>query len=274
MTQHDEFKDFLNQTQETAKNYLFHYTNLAAGLSIAIGNKLRFSSISGTNDPFEFINPQRKIDGISIRSANQQRILKELEISQNRRQNMMHLICLTQEIDWNESKCINPQTKPNNLLFKGWARTRMWSQYAAGSNGVCLIFDKKRLLEKVANQFGNSAHWREVEYTNDFSKIEKQLKVEINTPDDEKRDYSNYYLEESKMDCFFTKNEDSRDEQEFRILLKKQKEAEPFFIRLEDSLVGVVFGQNVDKDIYTNLSKLLPVPSFLISWEYGLPYLS
>lgn len=270
MTKNSELYNKLTSKQVTQTNLLFHYTSLVKGLSIASGNSLRFSSITNMNDPLEYIDPSSKFNGVEITDLD--RVAYEIELAQKKRRATLHTISLTQEIDWNTpEENVRYQNKRDNLFDKGWARTRMWAQYADKGKGVCLVFDKEKLLKCAESQYNGVIKTGSVNYTNDFYKIKNDFEIELTS---EKRDFSNYYLQDDKINYLFTKNEDFRDEQEFRILLNKENNTkEPFEISLEDSLLGIIFGIGIDKKVCANIGKLLPIEKFKIDWEYGTPNL-
>lgn len=268
MTKNSELYNRLTSKQVTQSNLLFHYTSLANGISIAGGNSLRFSSITNMNDPLESIDPSSKFNGVEINDL--YRVAYEIELAQQKRKSRLHIISLTQEIDWiTPEENVRYQNKRDNLFDKGWARTRMWAQYAGNGEGVCLVFDKEKLLKYAESQYNGFIKTGPVNYSNDFYKIKNDFEIEL-TP--EKRDFSNYYLQDDKINYLFTKNEDFRDEQEFRIILIKENNTKaPFKISLEDSLLGIIFGIKIDEEVCKNIGKLLPIEKFKIAWEYGTP---
>lgn len=270
MTKNSELYNRLTSKQVTQSNLLFHYTSLINGMSIASGNSLRFSPITKMNDPLEYLDPKRIFEG--IKTDNFDKIAYEIESALKKRKESLHIISLTQEIDWNTpEENVRYQNKHDNLFDKGWARTRMWAQYADKGKGVCLVFDKEKLLKCAESQYNGVIKTGSVNYTNDFYKIKNDFEIELTS---EKRDFSNYYLQDDKINYLFTKNEDFRDEQEFRIILIKENNTKaPFKISLEDSLLGVIFGIKIDEEVCANIGKLLPIEKFKIDWEYGTPNL-
>ena len=63
---------------------------------------------------------------------------------------------------------------PYNNLSKGWARSRMWAQYADNHKGVCLIFDKLCLEKEFKGSFEKSScetFCDVVNYTNNLNPI-------------------------------------------------------------------------------------------------------
>lgn len=115
--------------------------------------------------------------------------------------------------------------------------SRMWAQYADNHKGVCLVFDKKKLVEDFENSFKSElceTHCRKVEYTNNLD----SLKETLSQPCDS-------FLTLDKIQFLFLKCEDFKDEQEFRLLLINEKlkdENEIVSFSIANSICGVIPG--------------------------------
>ena len=133
----DEFTDPMIGNDK----YLYHYTSLNRAFEhILHEGKLLLASLKLTNDPREskdwnwtFRNISHEID-IAIPSVEE-------------------LVTVSSEINLKIKRdcklcCFSIDDKTKNLYSgRGWGHPRMWAQYADKHKGVCLVFDKDKLIE-------------------------------------------------------------------------------------------------------------------------------
>ena len=258
------------------ESLLYHYTTLSSACKILENQSLKLSNLTNTNDPleFSFFNSLECCWG----EIDEKKVFRELEVSRKRREAFVRMICFCidkycKQEDWNNEK---NQNYADNLLFKGWARSRMWAQYADNHAGVCLIFDKnkfKKRFEKIKENSGNIEILpdREIEYSNFLTNLEVAMK-DIRKGHDINQDYTNFYLEPERLQYLFQKCEDYRDENEYRFCLINRDLKNPdeqMFINYGSSLLGIIYGQR-----FNNIIKLLipeEVEQYRINWRYGKP---
>lgn len=129
---------------------------------------------------------------------------------------------------------------------KGHLLPRMWAQYGDFNHGVCLVFDKNKLLEKVRTKFPESFVGN-ISYTldkPDYSDMER-----LNGYDFKKENI----LKNTKLQelIFLSKFSDYRDEQEWRIVIYNE-DPNDSFVSFGDSLLAIVFGSSLGKNRIEN----------------------
>nr|MCR4823351.1 DUF2971 domain-containing protein [Treponema sp.] len=218
-------------------------------------------------------------DFLDSDSLNLTKIYKELVESRDRRINFVRMLCFSQDLflSIEDLKDEKKQSFADNLLFKGWARSRMWAQYAENHAGVCLVFDKNKLISIFENQIykkniSNIQH-KPIEYSNNLVKFEETMS-DISEIQDTQSDYKNFFLGESQLELLFQKCEDFRDENEYRFCLLNntlQSPDDEMYIDYADSLKAIILGAR-----FPELAKIYvpdTIKQFRISWEYGKPVL-
>lgn len=177
---------------------LYHYTSFQSALKILASNKLLFGHQKNLNDIYESYRPiffEKDIDNLDD-------VLKELSRYKQ--------ISLTHD-------------KKGN----GYAISPMWGHYAEKGNGICLVFDKEKLLLEstkmdcgIVNYYDNYDNSIIIKDTN----IQSFFKKNVNT-------------------LFFTKKKEWEYEQEFRIVSRTLKK-----LPLRDSLMAVIMCYADDVD--------------------------
>lgn len=255
---------------------LYHYTSLDSSLKILESNRLRLSNLANLNDPLEFHN----FGGFGFNGFcnNISKVLDELVASLKERENTVRLLCFCKDEFCNQSECQNEkaQHKADNLLHKGWARSRMWAQYADNHKGVCLVFNKpefKTEFEKKRNNHIKILDDRQITYTNYLHELESEMTYELNTKNSDETFY-HYYLNEKRLQYLFLKCEDYRDEIEYRFALiddSLKSSADEVFVDFGKSLKAIILGQR-----FSTFIKVVPpfdVEQYRIHWNYGIPEL-
>ena len=259
--------ELLTFIPDERNQFLFHYTKYSSALEILLSKQMRLGSLINMNDPLEFENhhgepitfqgnPPNKL--LSAWLLNKEKAITERETN-------VRLASFSIDQD-----CPNEY---GNYLFKGWARSRMWAQYADNHKGICLIFDKVNLIKsfKMAFNFDYCETFcKKVNYTDNLAPLKGAL---TSHPPCES------LITSDKIDFLFQKCGDFRDEQEFRLLLinKKLKTADEIVsFSIVESLCGIITGARFPSENIQTLKnaikccnpniKLLP-----IWWDYGTP---
>lgn len=126
---------------------------------------------------------------------------------------------------------------------EGWARARMWDQYADGHEGVCLLFHRERFEEVVLKQLrarSPSARAGIVRYTEDGLAAEAATLVRID-PRVAGEELASEHLAEHAEALFFLKVGDWEGEREYRFIEPSEDEAYSF-VDLDDTLAAVIVG--------------------------------
>lgn len=257
---------------------LYHYTSLESACKILEFNSLRLSNLLSVNDPLEFCRPNGF--GFNGYGENIGKIMDELNQSLTERENTTRLLCFCQDFfcsqgDWNNEKS---QNKAANFLHKGWARNRMWAQYADNHKGVCLVFDKNEFTKafgkiKDKNPAIKILNSKKIDYTNYLDELQSELTDEINVKN-KSNDYSHYFLDEDRLKYLFIKCEDYRDENEYRFAVinsSLKSPADEFCVNFGTSLKAVIYGKRFSPNPRLSISK--DIEQYTIDWNCGIPEL-
>ena len=253
--------------------FLFHYTTYSAALGILLSQQMRLGPLVNKNDPLEFEN--HRDDGRVICNNPSDEdldiIVNDYVNAVEEKERSVRFASFAMDMPfYNPPK--DSQENCYNNLSKGWARSRMWAQYADNHKGVCLIFDKESLVKSFENAFDLcETYCKEVTYTNNLYPLQESLEQNCKS-----------LLTSEKIDFLFQKCQDFRDEQEFRLLLinKDLKETnELVSFSITDSLCGIIPGVNFPKENELSLKKAVeycnPRIKWLpIRWNYGMPHLA
>lgn len=271
--------DFFNDIFVHHDNNLFyHYTkNETAIEKILLNGKLRFSPFKEVDDPREveewvwkIYNP-RSSDGVGSESLD--------DINCYLRNNCK-VLCFSQDsmgiekIDSNDLSIYWGK----KVYEKGYARSRMWSQYAEGHKGICLAFSKNKIIAAIKERFKNCLVFHgPVSYMNGSDRALEAQGIDstkINTNGIE--DYFKYYLSRFNDTLFFEKLKDYRDEREYRFVVYNEQFEGYEYIDIAGILEGVVTGMYFEKNRYRCINKFAKKYQFEcrnIYWSHGTPIL-
>ncbi|WP_326806090.1 DUF2971 domain-containing protein [Streptomyces sp. NBC_01788] len=219
----------------TLTGSLFHYTN-GKGLSgILASGKLRLSPYQFTNDLWE---SQPHYPSFSQRSGTgpgpDLALWDEVD-----RQLRLHtkVGCLTQDV-------ILPDTVTSPDALRGWAHLALWAHYGAGHEGVCLRFDRDRLVESFLHHSGpeSLAFHGPVRYVSSqhgpaIVGIDMEQVAEFGIDA-----MSLAYAEANKDHLFLRKHIDWNSESEYRLVVLNQS-VDYDYVDIRSALTGVVLGQ-------------------------------
>lgn len=151
--------------------------------------------------------------------------------------------------------CFTEQTDGNGLFTgQGWSHPRMWAQYADNHKGICMVFDKKALLQQAGEAVTNvgNLYCDTVKYcinpdTPAAFEVEyqsiKEQGVEAAVDNLIKKNYQNY---------FFTKHPDWMHENEFRMVLHGRSASETY-VPVKPSLRAIILGADFPIGQYAGL---------------------
>lgn len=177
---------------------LYHYTKLNCAIQIILSNSLKFGRLGDMNDVNEAYKRISYAYRTSVKTENVQNELKRYR-----------QISLTMD----------------GSSYQGFDISAMWGHYAEKGKGVCLVFDKHKLLKCLSTDM----YSRKVNYKRKFKGY-----VHINS------DNIGKSLEKKRKEFFFTKSSDWKYEQEFRIITKIDSGSDDLFLDFKDSLIAVV----------------------------------
>jgi hypothetical protein len=240
---------------------LYQYTKSRVLLDhILKSNTLKFNLLENTNDPIE----NQKIQLVSIGSSCEtgeedfeDHFKQQLLLDHNK--NRLKIACFT--ID--NKKIIKESNKP--ILGKGFAKSRMWSQYGDDHKGVCIIFNKYKIISKIKE---NKINFKEgnINYSDYNSSLRNASTFKLGT----KVDSMN-----SLKDAYFTKYLDYKDESEFRILIDTCFAGE-FFLPIKGCIEAVVIGEKCESaklQEIKNICESRRINAYSLGWSYSGPYI-
>ncbi len=237
---------------------LYHYTKAETALEYILKNKqLRFSPIHNTNDPYEQCNLVFSIDTDHFCTENMNAktmgewMTKSFQVSHEIK-NGVKVFCFAKD-DCKQRLAYN--------IGKGFARPRMWAQYAEGSKGVCLEFDKTLLIQKMETdyselglEFNDVTYPKEGEFADKVMKATSIPKDKIATLSTE--ELQTELLEKYKQIYFYTKHPDWKDEKEFRFLIRDTGETDRFIGIDGGILKRVIIGTEMKDESIDKIKKL------------------
>lgn len=166
-----------------------------------------------------------------------------------------------------------------NPWKRGFAKSRMWSQYGENQAGVCLCFSRKKLVEVITSKLEEDDEiiYQNVDYE-DFShdSINATTFSGNKLEELESAKYIALHLKENTGGLFFKKAEDYTNENEFRIIVISNLSEYKFFpicTSLEAVIVGDRF-PSVYWDLIKALAEELGAQLNRLKWHEGKPYLS
>lgn len=221
----------------------YHYTTRSAAFEgILPSGELRFSQYSRMRDPLENKRP-RPIGHYAIGSASDLDGLAaanegfgEFDAAVARAWEATRLLAVTLDAEDGYEGDAEP-------FGRGWARARMWEQYAERHRGVCLLFDRTKLRETILRSLDGQgladACDKAVRYTPAGPRLSEVDMPTLNHGDDDRvRDY----IEANRETLFFIKTLDWEAEHEHRFVVTGPSHGH-VAVRYDTSLVGVVLGE-------------------------------
>lgn len=228
---------------------MYHYTSVDTLIKYILPQKrLRFSRLDATNDPEE-----RKwhictgLNDAGVGDAEYLEFFKNAAyisclIALNAR-----VLCFSQDNDEDEIECMGrPYTG------KGFARPRMWAQYAENHTGVCLVFDKKKVVDAFNEANKNVLHYADdVSYEALWNLLEQAPDAQrLNTSDIGKtaKEIAREKIEKYNKIYFFSKHKDWKEEHEFRLVAKPEVEQD-IFLDIDGLMCGIILGDKFDMNV-------------------------
>ena len=208
-----EIQSFKKKFNDTER--LYHYTSFDNAMAIIATGKLRFSQLCNLNDINEAYRPEYigidKTASISdfdkgFSTLDKGVITKAIQKFQQ--------ISLSMDSDDNYGFAISP----------------MWGHYAQKGTGICIVFDKNKLIRKL-----NPDDYGIVQY-------KKERNGSIIIPLENTEDCTGY-INSHKREIFFTKTSDWSYEQEFRIV-KMSKRKTNRYLDIKDAIIAVIINTN------------------------------
>ncbi|WP_225828038.1 DUF2971 domain-containing protein [Streptomyces naphthomycinicus] len=246
---------------QTITGHLFHYTSTTAAVTgILATGTLRLSPYKSTNDLWESQphypvlsahHDQGDLDaGFSLWDEIDRQLRLHTKVG-----------CLTQDVAL-------PSSVSNPDALRGWAHLSQWAHYGDGHTGVCLRFDRDKLVSSLLEHAGPAAFafHGPVRYLSSQDSpptrgIDVGQVVEFGADA-----VALAYAEANKDSLFFRKHIDWDSEAEYRlILLNRSTEFDHVDIR--SALTGVVLGSAFPQEhVQGLLEALKPYPGVTVKY--------
>lgn len=221
---------------------LFHYTRRDTAVRhILPSASLRLGGLPHTNDPREFepvlFSMRDDVGGASLDTNAFFGMIREAD---ERLRSSCRLACLTED---------RPDFMGTGVSSygNGPARARMWAQYAENHAGVCLCFERARLLAAATADLqsvrGLQLFHAPVTYRTSVPTPEAVTARELlrSRMERDPEAYIEDLLVEHVNEFFFVKNWDWSSETEYRIVVRGDTRAAEF-IDVRDALEAVILG--------------------------------
>lgn len=229
--------------------YLYHYTNVSKAFKILYEKKLKFSKLNLMNDTLE-AKPKLAFDK-HMRSTEFQKIINRFSHTNN---NYLQLLCMSKD-GKQTVRAVNERHFYSDYSGRGFALPRMWAQYASNNNGVCFIFNKKKLISIIQKALSvELIHNGDVKYLSHFEPLDIDLSdvLEYIKEWDAK---SELVRNINELDFFkkhknfveynyFSKLNDWEGENEYRFLAYGDKDY--YISNIFESIVGIVVGEAIE----------------------------
>lgn len=253
--------------------YLYHYTKVDKALKIINSNKLIFSPITKTNDTTEA--KLKMMFPSTLTGVNQMEYKERIdEINKyfSGSNPHMRLLCFSRDTHFTKTerkRLINNGNLSNKRRYydvsgRGFALPRMWAQYADNNEGVCFIFNKKKLvtllknnvaLYKAENVVYKSLLLGYVLKEKDINKLYRTISMAANG----KLIFVNLMKDDTYFVNYnyFQKLDDWKGEQEFRIVAVVDDVSELLFLPdIFNCVEGIVLGEHID-ETYEEVIKMM-----------------
>ncbi len=219
--------------------YIAHYTNLEAAILILDSKKIRLGHKNNTNDLYEnnknwFFEEPYPSDMHTCEIFDCKEIKKSIENKINKH------IQIFSTIGYQEKRTL-------------YNRPRAWAQYGDNHNGVCLIFNKDKLIEKFNNNniikslYGKMTYidWINIIQSQGYYKTPNDIKKLSNLLNSPELLFEEVNKNHSLNTKLFIKDIDWEHENEYRFLAFS-KNIDNIYIDYNDSLEAIVLGANIN----------------------------
>lgn len=255
--------------------YLYHYTKSDTALNFILkNNTIKLNSFSSVNDPREnktwnispFVNAEAKIEHDEYeRIAN--------EVSSYLKANAK-LVCFSRD-----KAEANGELHPNAIFDRGFSKPSMWHHYADEYNGVCLMFNKQKLIKIFKDQLEEKHLFHgAVTYTNEgiLPKLNGDpFVIDLLLASDSESYFSAIHRHFNiwYKQLYLQKLLDWSNEDEYRWVYLDNN-PDPRYLEYGDALEAIAVGDAVDNDKYQAFRSHCKANSAdigQVTWRNGFP---
>jgi DUF2971 family protein len=259
----------INEIRETPGEWLYHYTTLEKALiHILPTQRLRLSPFSQMRDPREhkqWFPPSAGFWNDDIDEDAFMRGNAVVSARLNLLRDEFKLLSLT----------IDSEHADEDVYGRGFARSRLWEEYAGGGSGVCLVLRKDEALRAIPPQLdalGRAAH-DAVHYVNGpihtdiMINFQEIFSGQVDAAAD--RIAKNYLKK-----LFLTKNTEWESEREYRFVVRSPAKYE--YVDVSSSLAAVCRGPESARDAdhaLRHFANELDIAIGFVQWDHNDPML-
>jgi hypothetical protein len=222
--------------------FVYHYTKASTALEFILDSMtLRLSTLPDTNDPTEghewgFVLVGNDPAGSALDTFKS--VAEAMRVGHK-------LVCFSRDVPGME-QAEDYFTPSDAIATRGYARDRMWAQYADGHRGVCLFFDREILEENFKTALSSKGFLRAapVTYTNWSEELYKAREIVLKDMEHiGSKEYLRQHREKYADELYFLKRTDWASEWEYRLLLLANDPSVPHeFIPIRRALAGICVG--------------------------------
>jgi len=252
-------------SQKITEQYLYHYTTLETAIEkILYSGQLRLGPFAQTNDPRESQNWEIHSTESMRNDPSFDQLMKLINEDRLKR---CKVLCLTRD-----------DMEHRRLGFgrRGFARARMWAQYAGNHRGICLIFDAAKLDAIINRTLGDKGKIYKgiVEYTDSISGVTEASTFSLEGDCEAKIEtIVKKHIDQYANTMFFNKNRDWKDETEYRYVFYSD-DSQYQFIKIANVLKGLVLGVDFPQAYYPVIAYFKEkycLEVRCMSWNQGIP---
>ena len=260
---------------KNSQQYLYHYTSSDTARKIIQSGKLRLGRYTNTNDLKE-----AKLWHLNFGTNRGQGALEGCtsEVSLRVSSYIKHgarLLCFSQD----EAGLSGDPFQ--DIFSRGYAKPRMWAQYAEKHTGVCLVFDRNKLDQKIRKQQPDGTVILEgpVQYKNTpvLPDLRRKDPFMINADvlaDAGEEEHAKIHVSWFFKELFFEKMLDWGNEAEYRWVVFDDSD-EDKFIDFGAALAGIVYGDGTHTefmDEFMELTENKSVAHLGLKWKNSSPW--
>lgn len=247
--------DNLVEIMNSNDRFIYHFTSAEIAREFILPNKtLKFSNVNQLNDPEE----SSKYESLFLNNSHNNEKPDSMNMLMNFRYTFPSLL-------FSASFCTDKKDKKSYEgknyfetidlhLNKGFMLSRMWGTYGDKHKGVCLCFDKLKLLDSLEKALPDNfdiykdevKYYRDIlDYIKKFSKSEGSLSpTGVKSSHNKFSEFKNHIIN-NKDFFFFMKQNDWRDENEFKIFLVQNNLQinSDIYLPIGDSLTAIFMGE-------------------------------
>lgn len=238
------------------KKYLYHFTSIESATKILHGGTLKFSKVSRANDTLES-KPR-----ISFENGKEEEVQNAIRHFREINNKFLQILCFSMDknVPSEESgvSLVSTEDRIMNFSGRGFALPRMWAQYAGNNKGICLVFNKDRIIEAIEKEVGGSLlMYGPVEYLDYFERRDTECGDIVDLINKKSRTQNAVQQSLRDIDFFkrhmdfveynyFCKLSDWENENEYRFVA--YGEDDYFVENIYSALTGVVVGENIEPE--------------------------